>query len=58
MHLLDSLRNAGNVGYASVSWKSKLELLLAVTSAHADVEPVPAAKSAMDKLVEAVTSLA
>ena len=58
MHLLDSLRNAGNVGYASVSWKSKLELLLAVTSAHADAEPVPAAKSAVDKLGEAVTSLA
>lgn len=58
MHLLATLRDAGHVGYASVSWKTRLELLLAVTSARVDGEPAQATQSAVDKFGEAVTSLA
>ena len=62
--LLDSLRDAGNVGDVSVSWKLKLELLLAVTSSKGTPasEPVtaaaPATTPAVDKLGETLKALA
>lgn len=57
VQLLDSLRDAGNTGYASVSWKFKLELLLAVTSAKVDAEPRQASQPAMNKLGETLGAL-
>lgn len=58
MRLLDSLQAAGDSGHVSMSWKFKLELVMAVSSARVEAEPTPSAQSAADKLGETLNAMA
>jgi hypothetical protein len=57
MHLLDSLHDAGNVGYVSSSWKFKIELLYAGVTVKAQEVPQDVSGPAVRKLGEALEAL-
>ena len=56
--VLDSLRESGSPGQGSGSWRFKIELLYAAVSADAAQPSARASEAAVNKLGEALTSLA
>lgn len=56
--VLDSLRESGNPGQGSGSWRFKIELLYAAVTADAAQPSARASEAAVNKLGEALTSLA